>query len=334
MKEADHSMKIGPIRLGKEARKKKCGRTNRRFLLHHQALIGRKPTDLFQERDEEEMVMDAAADHSGKVVEEAALAHMRSRQGKPSVALVPVGRPETGPRNEAMRIAVIEDRALRRECFARSIEAEQMGISVVCFSTIEEWQTAGPDHGNISLIILCRNGNRMAGIKRDLEALSTPDGGIPVIVVSDEEGFEEIHQTIQLGARGFIPESMNLHLAVLAMHLVEAGGMYLPESILHTSQESKDSAKRRGIHGLFTERQAAVVEALREGKPNKIIAYDLNMRESTVKVHLRNVMKKLHAKNRTEVAFITSKLFAEGGLAGPCHRREPGSKGPASDGLG
>jgi len=278
--------------------------------------------------------MDATAGHSGQLVEGAALADMRNRQGKASVALVPVGPPQMGPRNEATRIAVIEDRVLLRECFARSIEAEQMGISVVCFSTIDEWQAAGPDHASISLIILCRNGNRMAGIRRDLEALSRPGGGIPVIVVSDEESFEEIYKTIQLGARGFIPASMTLHLAVLAMHLVQAGGIYLPESILQASQEHNDTAKEREAHGLFTERQAAVVEAVREGKPNKIIAYDLNMRESTVKVHLRNVMRKLHAKNRTEVAFITSKLFAEGGLARTYHQREqrePGSKGPASD---
>jgi hypothetical protein len=47
-----------------------------------------------------------------------------------------------------------------------------------------------------------------------------------------------------------------------------------------------------------------VVESLRQGKPNKIIAYELNLCESTVKVHVRNIMKKLRAKNRTEVAFL------------------------------
>ena len=40
----------------------------------------------------------------------------------------------------------------------------------------------------------------------------------------------------------------------------------------------------------------------KRGKPNGFIAYELKMRESTVKVHVRNIMKKLHATNRTEVA--------------------------------
>jgi DNA-binding NarL/FixJ family response regulator len=68
----------------------------------------------------------------------------------------------------------------------------------------------------------------------------------------------------------------------------------------------------RPLAGLFTLRQTEVVEALRRGKANKIIAYELNLRESTVKVHIRNIMKKLKATNRTEVAFKLKDLFPAG----------------------
>src|SRR4030042_1914296 len=59
---------------------------------------------------------------------------------------------------------------------------------------------------------------------------------------------------------------------------------------------------------IFTARQTSVVRALCMGKPNKTIAHELNMRESTVKVHVRNIMKKLSARNRTEVALIAKGL--------------------------
>jgi DNA-binding NarL/FixJ family response regulator len=52
-----------------------------------------------------------------------------------------------------------------------------------------------------------------------------------------------------------------------------------------------------------------VIDALRRGKPNKIIANELNMRESTVKVHVRNIMKKLNATNRTQVAYLATRLL-------------------------
>jgi DNA-binding NarL/FixJ family response regulator len=55
----------------------------------------------------------------------------------------------------------------------------------------------------------------------------------------------------------------------------------------------------------------AVVEALRRGRANKIIAHELNLRESTVKVHIRNIMKKLNATNRTEVAYKIRDMFPE-----------------------
>jgi len=44
------------------------------------------------------------------------------------------------------------------------------------------------------------------------------------------------------------------------------------------------------------------VRAIQQGKSNKVIAYELNMCLSTVKVHVRNVMRKMGAKNRTDVA--------------------------------
>lgn len=64
------------------------------------------------------------------------------------------------------------------------------------------------------------------------------------------------------------------------------------------------------LAGMFTVRQAEVVEALRKGKANKIIAYELKLRESTVKVHIRQIMKKLKATNRTEVACKLNSLFS------------------------
>jgi DNA-binding NarL/FixJ family response regulator len=54
-----------------------------------------------------------------------------------------------------------------------------------------------------------------------------------------------------------------------------------------------------------------VVEAIRQGKPNKIIAYELAMCESTVKVHVRTIMKKLKARNRTQIAYLYSTIHPE-----------------------
>jgi DNA-binding NarL/FixJ family response regulator len=129
--------------------------------------------------------------------------------------------------------------------------------------------------------------------------------------LSDEEDPGQVIAALDKGVRGYIPTSLALSVAVEAMHLVRAGGTYIPASSLLSCRrtlETKPPADDAG-GGVFTSRQTAVLRALREGKANKLIAYELNMRESTVKVHVRNIMKKLKARNRTEVAFKTSELF-------------------------
>ena len=65
------------------------------------------------------------------------------------------------------------------------------------------------------------------------------------------------------------------------------------------------------VPAFLTGRQLQVVEAIRQGKPNKVIAYELNMCESTVKVHVRAIMKKLKARNRTEVAYLYPSSMGE-----------------------
>jgi DNA-binding NarL/FixJ family response regulator len=59
----------------------------------------------------------------------------------------------------------------------------------------------------------------------------------------------------------------------------------------------------------MTRRELAVIQAIQQGKSNKLIAYHLNMCESTVKVHVRNIMRKLAAKNRTEVAIKAQNML-------------------------
>ena len=65
------------------------------------------------------------------------------------------------------------------------------------------------------------------------------------------------------------------------------------------STEHETSALRR-----LTPRESEVLARLRQGKPNKIIAHELQITENTVKVFVRRILMKLNASNRTEVACL------------------------------
>ena len=97
-----------------------------------------------------------------------------------------------------------------------------------------------------------------------------------------------------------------------AVNLVVAGGTFMPaDSVLGMQKLFNLEAKSppRPWASVFTVRQEAVIKAMRRGMANKMIAYELNMRESTVKVHIRHIMKKLRATNRTEVVYKVNEMF-------------------------
>jgi two-component system nitrate/nitrite response regulator NarL len=58
----------------------------------------------------------------------------------------------------------------------------------------------------------------------------------------------------------------------------------------------------------FSKRQREILELLCLGLPNKVIAYRLGIVESTVKVHLKNIMRKLNLTSRTQVALYALSL--------------------------
>jgi len=215
---------------------------------------------------------------------------------------------------EITTIVVIEKRVLIRECLTRCLKVVS-GHAVVSFPNIESWIEVCDDIP-ASLIVLCIAGKPNAQeTHREISRLSPRRNPLPVILLSDEEDPEQIADAIGRGARGYITTSVSLDVVVEVLRLVRAGGTFVPASSLISAGRSNDqtAASQQNSDGLFTVRQAAVAEALRRGKTNKVIAHELNMRESTVKVHVRNIMKKLNARNRTEVAVMTNDLMRDDG---------------------
>jgi DNA-binding NarL/FixJ family response regulator len=191
-------------------------------------------------------------------------------------------------------IVLIERRILIQECLAQSLR--HAGHHVAGFASVERWLNAAPD-GPPGVIILCAPS---AG-HPDVDLLAQVFNGTPSILISDADDPRDAVLALGKGLRGYIHASMSLGETLQAMRLVAAGGMFVPVSSLLAAVR-QGPAKEPATAG-FSPRQAAVAAEICKGKPNKIIAYDLNMCESTVKVHVRNIMKRLKVRNRTQVAY-------------------------------
>jgi DNA-binding NarL/FixJ family response regulator len=220
----------------------------------------------------------------------------------------------------AIQISVIDCRKLELECLIRGFRSRNSNLDAFAFSSIESWKNASELHNQVSAILF-NIGWRNAADTEVVDAvkfLASEFSAIPTIVIGDVEDMAHVMKILEYGARGYIPTSVGLDVAIEAVRLARAGGIFVPASSLASFQQhlSGEKPSQGGVmNGLFTARQAAVADALRRGKANKIIAYELNLCESTVKVHIRNIMKKLKAKNRTEVAYKINDMMPRNGAA-------------------
>src|SRR5215471_6590083 len=211
---------------------------------------------------------------------------------------------------EKTTIVIIGERALYRDCLAKCLTTRNGNCVTATFSSVAEWQKVAALHSALSVIVLCCCTSVATDIQRELSLLSRAKIGVPIVLISESEDMEHVLGALDHGARGYLPSSVTLEVAAEALHLVGAGGTFVPASCVQparTALTQLDLALKND--GTFTARESEVLVALRQGKANKRIAHDLNMKENTVKVHVRNIMKKLNARNRTEVAFLTQSMF-------------------------
>jgi DNA-binding NarL/FixJ family response regulator len=136
------------------------------------------------------------------------------------------------------------------------------------------------------------------------------------VVLSDRDDVDEANRALTHGVRGYIPTSVGCEVAVAALRLVSAGGTFVPANALRSTAtklyDQPESERKGRPDGLgLTPRELSVIDLLREGKPNKLIARQLDMQENTVKVHVRNILKKLNAANRTHAAFVANRLLGK-----------------------
>lgn len=203
------------------------------------------------------------------------------------------------------KIFIVDGRALERECFVRGIEVILPEISVEAFSSVADFLEDVEDSGSSAAVFYNTGGRRVSDpkVSADLGCLAAATS-VPLIVLSPLEEIPEMIAALDCGAKGYIPASLGIEATLTAVHLTATGAIFMPAASLLAMREMVAAHKQMpDVDMAFTSRQNAVADALRRGKPNKLIAYELNMCESTVKVHIRNIMKKLQARNRTEAAY-------------------------------
>lgn len=226
--------------------------------------------------------------------------------------MAPSRTEEPAPR--AMTIGIIDCYLFSQECLVKALESLHPQPTVHAFTSIESCIAESRD--DLDLIIYYAHVHAASEIAPTDVAAAVGQSfpNVPLVIMSDAEDAQQpkiIRSTLQSGAHGFIPtRTTGIPIAIAAIRLVRAGGIFAPMDMMLANRLERTPPlpdSMRQCH--LTARQMAVLTHMQRGNANKIIAHELGMSESTVKVHVRNIMRKLGATNRTQAVYKARRLL-------------------------
>ena len=209
-----------------------------------------------------------------------------------------------------MNLLLVDDHALFREglkFLLRGLDKELVIDEAESCAAATERQGGFP----YDLILLDLNLPKLGGLDA-LAAIRAAFPGTPIVVLSGEDDPRMIRATIENGAMGFVPKSSTPEILIGALRLILAHGVYLPLSALDSDALTPVAPEAKfnpdAVLRNLSTRQVEVLRCVIKGQPNKLIARNLALSESTIKAHLSAVFRALGAHNRTEAVYAAAKL--------------------------
>jgi DNA-binding NarL/FixJ family response regulator len=222
------------------------------------------------------------------------------------------------------RFLIVEDHPLFREALGSAVRGAAPDAELLEAASIDEAVTILSSTQAIDLILLDLS---MPGTTGPLGLIrirkAYPKN--PVVVVSVHEEPQIIASILAFGVSGYIPKSTPKNEITRSIADVLRGAMSLPSAYRdmagdpHVKGQNRELLKR--LHDL-TPQQLRVLDMLCRGLQNKQIAHELDISETTVKVHVSDILRKLDVLSRTRAIIEVAKIdFA--------NRGDHGAKKPA-----
>jgi DNA-binding NarL/FixJ family response regulator len=194
-----------------------------------------------------------------------------------------------------IRILVVDDHPMLREgiaaAIARQTDMVLVGEAVNGREAIEVFRTARPDVTLMDLQMPEMDGvDSILSIRADFPAAR-------IIVLTTYRGDVQALRALKAGAKGFLLKSALRKEMIDAIRAVFAGRTsILPEIALQIAEHAAADA--------LSEREVEVLQCVARGAANKEVAFQLQLSEETVKVHMKHILEKLHATDRTRAVTI------------------------------
>lgn len=190
-----------------------------------------------------------------------------------------------------IKVMVVDDHPLVRVGIATVINQQpDMAIAAEADGgerVLELYREHRPDVVLMDLRLRGDSGSRLTGVIRAAHP------GARILVISNYDGDEDIHQALSGGAMGYLFKSVVEDELVDAIREIAAGRQYLPKGV-----SARLGENRSGAH--LTQREDEILELLGKGLRNRELGQVLGVSEDTIKTHLKSLFRKLAVSDRAE----------------------------------
>jgi DNA-binding NarL/FixJ family response regulator len=199
--------------------------------------------------------------------------------------------------NETLKpigVLIVDDHPMVREGLAGILARHQIKITGLAANgrqAVEMYLAHKPDVMLLDLRLPDQSGFDV------IRTVLHSDGAARIVVLSSSEGDASIYTAIQLGAKGYLVKGIDgAALAREVRHVAEGGRCLSPES---AEKLSRYIASKK-----LSDREVEVLGLISRGKSNKEIARLLFVTEDTIKMHVKKILQKLQASDRTQAVVI------------------------------
>jgi two-component system nitrate/nitrite response regulator NarL len=153
------------------------------------------------------------------------------------------------------------------------------------------------------LVLLDLNMKGMNGIET-LKQLREAGCGARIVMLTVSDSADDVVAAIRAGADGYLLKDMEPEDLLASIREALFGRMAISDSLAGVLARALRGEAQSVVHdaGQLTDRERDILACVATGMSNKLIARELNITEGTVKVHVKNLLKKLNFRSRVEAA--------------------------------
>jgi len=202
--------------------------------------------------------------------------------------------------SDEIAVLLIDDHSLVVELIAEYLPKEG-AFSVTVAKSRKEGLAKIASHGAFDVVLLDVLLPERLTLEQISDVVSANDTG-SVVLFSGNVSEDFVNESLAAGTLGFIPKTLSLRSLASSINLVASGEPFVPVGFFAAAARNPDTSNEFNLNPGELE----VLEKLGQGYSNKEIMNTLDLPESTVKMRVRALCRKLGARNRTHAVIIAS----------------------------